>query len=122
MKNLVVLEQHDAFSSASQSAKELAVKFKESTGILRAENAWAVLVSESVAAVIAASIEEDFSDFDHEDCSSDPYDDDYQREVVQPLIEETQGVQDSWAPSKEEGRFWQDSWARSEGEGWFYED
>lgn len=111
MKNLVATEQYNDFLSASQRAKELAVQFKESTSIQRTENTWAIMVSESVAAVLSPPIEEDIPDFDYEEhsISSDPYyDDEYQQEVVQSLLEEIQSDQDSWA--------------RSEEEGWFYED
>ncbi|MEN3373160.1 hypothetical protein [Dechloromonas sp. ZS-1] len=104
MAALLVFEEHPDFASASRKAKELAVRFKTSTGIERSSEGWAVLVPQDV--LTALTPVED-SDAEYEDYS-DPYDDDYQREVVQALIEEFQEDQDSYA--------------RSEEDGWFYED
>lgn len=104
MAALLVFEEHPDFASASRKAKELAVRFKTSTGIERSSEGWAVLVPQEVLTALTPL--ED-SEAEYEDYS-DPYDDDYQREVVQPLIDEFQEDQDSYA--------------RSEEDGWFYED
>lgn len=104
MSALSVLEEHPDFASASRRAKELAVRFSQRTGIERIPEGWAVLVSQDVLSA-HAPVEDVQADYEDD---SDPYDDDYQKEVIQPLIEEIQGDQDAWA--------------RSEEDGWFYED
>lgn len=104
MTALLVLEEHPDFASASRKAKELAVRFKNCTGVERSPEGWAVLVPQDVLTALAPIEDSEAEYVDY----SDPYDDDYQKEVVQPLIEELQEDQDSYA--------------RSEEDGWFYED
>ena len=104
MSALSVLEEYPDFASASHRAKELAIRYSQRTGIEQSPEGWAVLVSQDVLSALAPieEVQADYEDY------SDPYDDDYQKEVIQPLIEEIQGDQDAWA--------------RSEEDGWFYED
>jgi hypothetical protein len=108
MRELVPVEDYPDFPSASRRAKELAIRFKKHTSIQRTDAGWVVLVSNTVSAALRPSVEEETTDYEFEDYSSNSYEDEYQREVVQPLIEEIQSDQDSWARSDEEGWFYED--------------
>ena len=104
MPALSVLEKYSDFPSASRRAKELAVRFSQRTGIERNQEGWAVLVSQDVLSALLP-VEDVQADSDDD---SDPYDDDYQSEVMQPLIAELQEDQDAWARSDEDGWFYED--------------
>lgn len=102
MSTLSVLEEYPDFASTSRRAKELAVHFSQRTGIKRSPEEWTVLVSQDDLSALAPveDVQADYQD------DSDPYDDDYQKEVIQPLIDEIQGDQDAWARSEEDGWFY----------------
>lgn len=104
MAALLVFEEHPDFASASRTAKELAVRFKTSTRIQRSSEGWVVLVPHDVLTALTPLEDSEAECEDH----SDPYDDDYQREVVQPLIQELQEDLDSYARSEEDGWFYAD--------------
>ncbi|RME57969.1 hypothetical protein D6779_07500 [Candidatus Parcubacteria bacterium] len=117
MAVLHVLEEYPEFALASREAKELAVHFKTSTGIKRSSKGWAVLVPKNVLDELSflALLEREDSGVEYDDYGDEESQreyEEYQREirneVIQPLIEELQEYEDSWA--------------RSEEDGWFYED
>lgn len=97
MPDLLVIEDHPDFGSASRRAKELAVRFTENTGIERNSTGWAVLASSAVLSAHVPPETEHAAELEH---YSSPCDND--------LIEEFESDQDDWA--------------RSEEDGWFYED
>lgn len=104
MPEFLIIEEHPDFGSASRRAKELAVRFTERTGIERSSKGWAVLASSAVLSALVPPETEQTADLE-DDSSS--YDDDYQKEVVEPLIEEFQSDQDDWARSEEDGWFYE---------------
>ncbi len=104
MEALVVLEEHEYFHEASSRAKELAREGHEQTTVRRSHSGWHVLVPPHMLAKGELSAADYVDDVDN----YDPYDEEYHREVVQPLMEEFYGDQVALA--------------RSEEEGWFYED
>lgn len=108
MRELISLQCFPNFRAAAEHAKALAIESQSQTGVRRSGSGWSVLASPSVA-----RLEPILSD----DCREDLYDaeeggyeaeDEYQREVIEPLLEEL-----------EEDR---EDYARSEEEGWFYGD
>lgn len=104
----VIVEDRSDFASAPRSAKEIALQFQERAGIQRSATGWAVLASNTVLIALTPPEVEEAGEYDYEDYSSAPYDDEFQREVVQPLVEEMQNDQDSWARSDEDGWFYED--------------
>lgn len=105
MAALLVIEEHRDFASASRRAKELAVRFTERTGIERSSRGWAVLASSKALSALTPPEAEQATDLEDDSVA---YDDDYQKDVVQPLIEEFQSDQDDWARSEEDGWFYDD--------------
>jgi hypothetical protein len=84
MPEFLIIEEHPDFGSASRRAK--------------------VLASSAVLSALVPPGTEQTADLE-DDSSS--YDDDYQKEVVEPLIEEFQSDQDDWARSEEDGWFYE---------------
>lgn len=110
---LFFIEEHPDFASAAFSAKELAVRFAECTGIERSSTRWLVLASKAVqVAHIDDMYEQQIVDYHFEQTADDGrYENaalEYQAEVDEELLDEFQSYQDDWA--------------RSENEGWYYDD
>jgi hypothetical protein len=109
MAELVVIEQHPDFSSASRRAKELAERYTECASIERSSMGWAVLASP----VIFYSLNPDDLPWDEEtadleDYSASDYDDYYYDDYQKEVFEEFQSDQDNWARSEEGGWFYDD--------------
>ncbi len=106
-KELSVFEEFPDFSAASKKARELAGKFGETTGVERRGTGWAVLVPPHMLPEPEDFLD-DFNPLPGEPDTQDPFDEEYEKEVLEPLREE---VNDD-----------QDSWARSDDDGWYYEE
>lgn len=109
MSELVVIEEHRDFASASRSAKELAERFAEQIVIKRCSTGWNVLASSATQSAIAEqnvkiddiyheALAEDFQNVSNEE---------HEREVAVELLEEFQSDQDDWARSEEDGWFYE---------------
>jgi len=105
MPKFIIIEEHPDFGSASRRAKALAVRFRERTGIQRSSRGWAVLASSAVLSALVPLGTEQTSNIEYDRSS---YDDYYQKEVIDPLIEEFQSYQDGWARSQEDRWFYED--------------
>lgn len=106
MNDLVELETFADFLTASTRAKRLALQFQEFTAIARTDTGWGVLVSFDVLNALQ-QIDDHACGDDDDDWLQDSDEDDYQREVAEPLVEEFMSDQDDWARSEEEGWFYQ---------------
>jgi hypothetical protein len=103
MTELVTLEEHQTFASASQRARALATLHKQQTAIRRNMTGWEVLVPPHLTNVArGAAADGDSDDYQLLDTGDD---DEAEREQ---LIEELEGDREDWARSEEEGWYYGD--------------
>lgn len=101
------VEQFAEFHCAMDRAKELARRLNEVVSLTRNGNFWTVLIPASMATAAQSENQHEDDDASFQDGTSEA-DDEYHREVVQPILDEMRDDQDSFA--------------RSEEDGWYYED
>lgn len=119
MGELIYLEDYRTFRDAQARARILAMHYEKQTGVCRNEAGWDVLVDSGVAAQVrntpankrqsnnAAAVWADCIEDDHYQAQVTG-EEDYQREVLQPLMQEIEEDQENWARSDEEGWFYGD--------------
>ncbi len=101
MGELVSLQDFHTFREAAERAKALAIESESQTGVRRSESGWSVLASPK-----AARLESKLSD-DRQEEMNDVTDVqlDYQREVLEPLLDDLEDDRDNWARSAKGVRF-----------------
>ena len=104
MNDLVRLEEHQTFLSASQRARLLAMEHRKRTGVRRTPTGWEVLVSASMRTNAAH----------HEES--------YPRECEQVAADYDDELDDEKQLLAEELRSDSEDWARSAEEGWYHSD
>ena len=102
MTDLVQLEEHETFASASQRARGLAMQHKQQTGIRRSAAGWEVLVP---AHLSKSTVRGSAADDDDYHPAESTYDPDDEREQ---LVEELEGDREDFARSEEEGWYYSD--------------
>lgn len=106
MTELLILEVFSSFSLASEKAKLLALQFKKSITIQRNDAGWSVLVPQEIYKELECKEIDNLEDYEPEENYSGR--DDYEKEVLEQIIEEIQSDQDAWARSDEDGWFYED--------------
>jgi hypothetical protein len=106
---MVIFGEFNEFFVAARTARDIAIRFGDSTRLQRIPGGWAVYVSLNAKAQLDEEASKDriggLSDVYE---SIDPYEDEYHREVIQPLLEEFLEDQDSYALATEDGWFYRD--------------
>jgi hypothetical protein len=104
MADLVRLEEHQTFSSASKRARFLAMEHEQKTGVRRTPTGWEVLVSASMRT--NAAHHQEIYPQECEQIASDCEDE--LGDEMQLLAEELRSDSEDWARSAEEGWYHSD--------------
>lgn len=111
MRELLQIEEYPDFAAAAGRARKLAVDFGEAIQLRRTADGWAVLAPDTVSIVLERAHVEEADDawFDAGEADDeDPVADDYQHDVLAPLLEEFHADQEDWARSEEDGWYYAD--------------
>lgn len=128
MGELIYLEDYRTFRDAQARARFLALQYKKQTGVCRNEAGWDVLVDSGVAAQVrktptnaqgSNTAGESWNCFADDYLVEDPAaEQEYEREVLEPLFEEMAEDQEDWARSNEEGWFYGDEGSAADNAGY----
>ena len=101
MADLVFLEEHPTFASASQRARALAIQHKQQTGVRSSPSGWEVLVPPHLSNPAVRGYAADSDEYEPIDYG---YEDDEREQIAQELEDD------------------REDYARSEEDGWYYGD